>query len=194
MLSILANEISFKGQAPSLNCIVDKVVELSGLDVSIEDQPDSYYDFNACLTFGDFPDNKLEIYSERKKNSWDSNISIEYTVERSFVQTDTQTFIYLRMYSAQETTLFLVTALALEQLGGDLKHPFSEDIKQQYLANLTSTELNRRSARNTISILYSYMLTILFLPVLIPYWIITTMLFMRNVEDIRTNPDKYLED
>jgi hypothetical protein len=189
MMGLLMNQVSFNGRTPSLTDIVDKITEISGLEISIEDKPDSHYGFNAYLSFSDTPDNQLQIDDRRPTNSYILRSSLSEDNE----SIDSQT-INLRMYLGQEETLFFITTIALEQLGGSSRFPLSEEMRQQYSTKLTSSELKGRYQLNGMAILRFYIILIVSLPVLIPYWIIRGIIFSRQLKDLRNNLDKYLED
>jgi hypothetical protein len=197
-MGLLMNEVSFNGQAPSLNCIVNKITEISGLEISIEEDRDSYCNLNVRLSFSNTPDNQLEISTTVSKIALNPHSHSTSYIPRSLASeenesNDSQT-VCLRMYVGQEATLLYIATIALEELGGYSKYPLSEEMRQKYSTRLTSSELERRHLLNGIAIIYFYIILLVSLPLLIPYWIVSGIIFYIKLEDIRNNPDKYLED
>jgi hypothetical protein len=197
-MGLLMNEVSFNGQAPSLNCIVNKITEISGLEISIEEDRDSYCNLNVRLSFSNTPDNQLEISTTVSKIALNLHSHSTSYIPRSLASeenesNDSQT-VCLRMYVGQEATLLYIATIALEELGGYSKYPLSEEMRQKYSTRLTSSELERRHLLNGIAIIYFYIILLVSLPLLIPYWIVSGIIFYIKLEDIRNNPDKYLED
>jgi hypothetical protein len=197
-MGLLMNEVSFNGQAPNLNCIVNKITEISGLEISIEDDRDSYRNLNVRLSFSNTPDNQLKISTTVSRIDLDPHSHSTSYIPRSSASEENEFIDYqtvcLHMYVGQEATLLYIATIALEELGGYSRYPLSEEMRQQYSTRITSSELERRYQLNGVAIIGFYIILLVSLPLLIPYWIVKGIIFYIRLEDLRNNPDKYLED
>jgi hypothetical protein len=197
-MGLLMNEVSFNGQAPSLNCIVNKITEISGLEISIEDDRDSYCNLNVRLSFSNTPDNQLKISTTVSVIALDTHSHSTSYIPRSSASEENESIdsqtVCLRMYVGQEATLLYIATIALEELGGRSRYLVSEEMRQQYSTRITSSELERRYQLNGVAIIRFYIILLVSLPLLIPYWMVKGIIFYIRLEDLRNNPDKYLED
>jgi hypothetical protein len=203
-MGIVSSEVVFKGKAPSLTCIAEKITEISSLDLSIkefelETQP-RLYDFYAYISFSLIPHNHLKIYAYRsgairkfylKSHNYLGLSIINPSIEGFNEPIDTQT-VYLRMYLGQEPTLFYMTIFALEALDGSLKHPISEDIRDKYQKLFTQSQIQQRYWQNSFQILLIWSIVLILLPILIPLWILQFLVFLIRLsntirEDRRNN-------
>jgi hypothetical protein len=186
MLGKVFNEITFTGQVPSLAGIVDRIEELGGLSVSIADKSNSDRSFRASLSLPELARNKLEIYAEIRSKS--------NAIDSSLAPDTPSSIVHIQMDAIPEQTLFILTISALESLGGCPKYPIAVEDKQQFLTNLTSAEITQRSYRASLLISAYWILSVISLLFLIPYWIICSTIFYNRVEDVRNNPGRYLTD
>src|SRR5262245_7847264 len=135
-MGIVIGDAIFDSQAPELSRIAEKIQELSGLAITVhESGPEikgDLYDFHAQLAFTSAPKTQLEIRAYRpgavkefyQRAFGDRELPFPKMIQGMNDPPNTQT-IHLQGYIGQEPTLFVMTQLALEALGGRSSHPTS---------------------------------------------------------------------
>jgi hypothetical protein len=174
-------EVRFDGRAPALSRIAEKVTELSGLGLSIQEvEPgDQGYDIHARLAFACAQDDQLEVRAYRPgavRAFYDEAFQgVPQPMDR-FVQglkepAGTQA-VYLRSHTGLDPTLLTVTILALEALGGRARDPISEEERCQYGTPITVAQLEerRRSMRRQNRL--ASLIFVLLLPLALPLWLV----------------------
>lgn len=188
-MAIVTEKARFKTPAPRLKQIADTITEICGLPVTVEESgaeiKGGLYDFHAHLAFSSEPKDKLEIHAyipgivqknyeqmragemgefAPKAQEWD---------EPSEFQT-----VHLQIYLGQEPTLLMVTALALEKLGGEIKKPFSEEMRQEFGGKLTPEILRERHKKMRRQMLLPGLLFWVTMPVWLVYKLLTSIVTM----------------
>jgi hypothetical protein len=166
-MGILANSAVFQDEAPSLESIVQKASELCGLSISVEElpledcqvYPNCFYAriYFECL----HRSNYVEIHSEKQEIG-----------ETGLIQS-----VHLRIYMGQEGTLFSTVILALEELGGVMKHPVPREARQKYQRRLTPKKVKWRNLQVGLFMVLVYLVGIALLPVLILVWCLQFLAF-----------------
>jgi hypothetical protein len=164
-MGIASRRATFPDTAPSFATIADKVSELSALPViltesQIEEPDDGYC--SASLAYRSMPESKVELSRHIEAPS-DGN---------SHTQPEQQQTLEVRIYLAQEPTLFYKTLLALEALGGKIQPPLSEQERQEYVKVFTSRQIEREALKLVLLMMLYVIGFLLLLPILIPFWII----------------------
>jgi hypothetical protein len=184
-MGVVLSEVVFDGQAPGLSAVADKVTELSGLPLSVADLEGDWYDLHARLTFACAPETHLEVHAYRpgavkelyRQTFGDSDLPIARYVQGLNEPAGTQA-VYLRGYIGQEPTLWLVTLLALEALGGRLRRPIADEDRRRYGTPVTPAQLEERQRETARRMRPIAVVVLLLLPLLIPLWLIAFVLLM----------------
>jgi hypothetical protein len=156
-MGICQHTLIFQTAIPSLSCIANQITEISGLPIVIQEfsgeDSSTLYSMRAQLAFKSSPNNPLEIYADRNPQT-----------------------VNLRIYLGQEETLFFVMIFALEKLGGTLTRPIPTEIndqyRQKYQQKITPFQLTIRSLQVAALVLAYWIVGILAIPILIPFWIL----------------------
>lgn len=182
-MGIVGTEVGFDGQAPELSRIAEKVTELSGLPLTVEesgaDIKGDLFDLHGYLAFACAPERQLELHSYRAGAVKDfceeafegADFPLANCVQGLHEPPGTQT-VYVRGYVGQEPTLFFVTELALEALGGRPREPIPEDVRREYGAPITAAQLEERQRKVTRQGWLTLLVGVLLLPVLLPLWLL----------------------
>jgi hypothetical protein len=198
-MGIVVDKVVFQSTAPSYASLADKITELSGLPVLIEeDEPvfteedkfendessyprfarASYIRF-AHISFRSTPRNQVQLY-----------VSCHDADDKSC---STQT-VHLRIYAGQEETLFRQTVLALEALGGSAEYQLPENARQKYVKSLTPSQIRWRSVKNNALVILVYLIGILLLPILLPIWLFQLLRLWISIPKIVRETLAELED
>ncbi|MDB5356350.1 MAG: hypothetical protein JWN24_2803 [Phycisphaerales bacterium] len=177
-MGIISEEVRFEGQAPEAARIADKVTEIIGLPMTLEESgPEMRCDchfLHARLAFARFPDRRVELTAyhpggvkEFLKRMGTDTLPIAHAVQGANEPPGTQT-VYIRGYIGQEPTIIFATILALEALGGHLREPVSEEMRREYGSRITTMELDRRHRKLFRQGLVKLLLGVILLPILFP--------------------------
>lgn len=191
-MGIVLDEVRFQGRAPDLRRIADKITELSGLPVIVQesgaDVVGNLYDLHAGVAFACAPQEKLEVFSYRpgavKEFYEEFSQGIELPSARFMVGLNepagTQA-VYLRSFAGQEPSLMAFTLLALEALGGGTRQPIPEEVRRQYAGPMTEAEFQerRRSLRKKLGL--AALLYLLLLPITIPLFLLGLLVSLVNM-------------
>lgn len=189
-------EVTFKGNAPSLICISDKITELSQLPLLVEsvaaadlETYTNLYELDAHLSFKAVPGNRLHIYAYRSDAISELDLSHAEEFEEPV---DTQA-VHLEMYIGQEPTLFYLTIFALEALGGISTHPLPAGVRQAYLKITTLACIKQRSLKiSSLSLLY-WIIGLVLLPIFLPIWLFQYLWFHIRLSDIARGIQRHLD-
>jgi hypothetical protein len=150
-LGLVTQSVEFEGPAPPLLSIVDKIVEIGGLPLQVEEstpeiRADLYDQYArigfACLTAHDikiytYLDGAVKNFLER---SGMNKLPIAKVMVGANERPGSQT-VYLEAYRGQDLTIMDVTVLALESLGGRPRVAPSPEVREKYAKPLTEAQL-----------------------------------------------------
>jgi hypothetical protein len=149
-MGLVKGEARFPGDPPGLEAIAERVTARSGLQAVAEalEDYDGFYQLHGRIGFTCALQTTVEVYcyspEQRQRN-------VELFAEAGLVSPEaTKTpprpgsVVHLKSFIGVEPTLLFQTELALEELGGTLRGPFPEDMRQEYGGPLTEAELLRR--------------------------------------------------
>jgi hypothetical protein len=149
-MGLVKGEVRFPGDPPSLDSIAERVTARSGLLALAEPLEDTagFYQLYGRVGFACAPETAVKVYcyspEQRQRN-------VELFVEAGLVSPEAKktpfcpgSVVHLKSFVGVEPTLLFQTELALEELGGTLREPFPEDMRQEYGGPLTEAELLRR--------------------------------------------------
>ena len=153
-MGIVAQEVVFRGRAPRLSEIADKVAELSGMPLSAAesaaDVQGDLYDLHGRLAFACAPGEQVTIYAYRGgavRTLCDEMFGNVHLPMAEWVQGNNEPAgtqsVYLKGYAGQEPTLLAAITLALEALGGRPKDALSREWRE-YGAPVTPALLEDR--------------------------------------------------
>ena len=184
-MPLVLSQVVFDERAPELARIAEQVSEISGLPTSITDLSivgnDDVSEFHGNLAFACEPHSGIELRAYRvgaMKKFYHETVGdpgLRYPMAR-FVQglnepTGTQA-VHLSGHTGQDFTLFTVTLLALEKLGGRLRHPISDEDRRIYSTPITVSQLEDRCRKARRKAQIRAAVTFLLLPVIIPLWVL----------------------
>ena len=156
-MGVVRREVLFEGRAPGSTIIGEAITNRCGLPVVVTESDAtvkaSLYDMHARLAFACAPRLGLEIFSY-----------VPGAVRR-VDDPATRQAVHLRAYVGEELTLFWVTALVLEQLGGRSTQPLSPEVVAEYGRALSPADLERRIRKSQRAALRVGVLGLLLLPV-----------------------------
>jgi hypothetical protein len=149
-MALVMAEAHFPGDPPSLEAIAERVTARSGLRAVAEPLEDTagFYRLYGRVGFACAPQTavKVSCYSSEQRQR-----NVELFVEAGLVSPEAKktplrpgSVVHLKSFVGVEPTLLFQTELALEELGGTLREPFPEDMRQEYGGPLTEAELLRR--------------------------------------------------
>jgi hypothetical protein len=180
-MGLVMGEVRFPGEPPGLEEIAARVTARSGLGVMAEPlpNPDGFYQVYGQLSFACAPETAVELFcyspAQRRRN-------VEMFVESGLVSPDARrvplpagSVVHLRTFIGVEMTLFIQTELALEELGGTLRDPLSEQTRQEFGGPLTKAELFRRIRDMEAAMRPARWATLLLLPPLLPIQLVWTL-------------------
>lgn len=182
LMGIVIQEVTFDAPAPAAEVIAARVTELVGLPVIVRESPPelrgALHDLHAQIAFQANPKAEVELTAYRagavkehlRLTGMDA-MSTASVVEGSKEAVGKQT-VYVRGYVGQEPTLLLVTTLALEALGGQLREPMPDDVRREYSRSVSADELRRRHRKMQRQGLLKLAAGVLLLPVLVPVGIV----------------------
>jgi hypothetical protein len=149
-MGLVMGQVHFPEAPPTLEEIRDRLAGRSGLALRADPLPDSegFYQLHGRLAFACAPEFGVELYcyapDQRRRNV---ALFVDFgLVAPEALQNPIRpgSAVHLRSFIGMEPTLFLQTEMALEELGGTLREPFTEDVRQEYGRPLTEAELLRR--------------------------------------------------
>jgi hypothetical protein len=178
-MGLVLGEVSFPEQPPSLEALAARITARSGLPVRAEPAASEpgWYRLHGRLSFACVPELGVEVYSyseeQRQRN-------VAMFVEFGLVSPAARQaplrpgcVVHVKSYVGVEPTLFLQTELALEDLGGTLSEPFTEDVRREYGGPITEEELRRRiGAAHRHFFVLGCLLNLLLLPIQLPFLIV----------------------
>lgn len=160
-MGILIQEVQFHGDLPDLARIGAAITQLCGLPVTITDSsPDvkgTLYAMHARVAFDCHRSNTIEVFSYRPGAVRQLYAQVTANVPPDLAEPPRALLgvnepegtpsIHLRTYVGQEPTLLMVTTLALEALGGEIKRPVPEAARRTYSRLLTPAALKWRTRK-----------------------------------------------
>ena len=180
-MGLVQQLIRFEGPSvPDIDRIAAAVTALCGLAVRIERpaEPSKLQELEAHLAFEAEPGNALEISAYRPGavrkhieasmpgDSDDARLFRRVMIPTLSGADETEEFrtVRLQMTMGQEETLLLVTALALESLGGKIQSQWPSDLRERMTRPLSPAELRRRSRAASARTWAAAAMIVLFLP------------------------------
>jgi len=153
-MGLVVQQVNFDGRAPSLLQIVQKITQTGGLPLTVEESSPTIrgnlFDLHARLAFARFPKDKIEVttyrtgaVSEQLKRDGVSDLPLAKVVQGAREPSGTQT-VYMQGYMGQEPTLFFITAIALEALGGRPRFPITDAERREFGVTVALADLERR--------------------------------------------------
>jgi hypothetical protein len=157
-MGVVIGEILFEGRAPMAAAIAKAVTDQCGLPVLVAESDAtvkaSLYDMHARFAFECAPELKLEVFSylpgevRTLYNSITADaaplLRRQLKVLKGLDEPEGHQAVHLRAHVGQDLSLFWVTTLALERLGGRGKRPVSPEVQAQYGGALTPALLKQR--------------------------------------------------
>src|SRR6476469_9087857 len=151
-MGLVSQSVAFESAAPPLSRIVDKIVEIGGLPVKVQESDseirEDLYDLHAHIGFACLPNHDIKIYTYRdgavRELLVQTGLSkqlVAKVVEGADERTGTPR-VYLEGYSGQDLSIMEVTTLALESLGGQPRSAPSPQVREKYAKPLTAQQLN----------------------------------------------------
>jgi len=188
-VGVVVTEVVFDGQAPELARIAEKVTALCGLPVTVTGSDaeikGDLYDLHAHLAFACAPETQLELCSYipgavqkfYRESFGDADFPFMKCMQGLNELPGSQS-VHLRAYVGQEPTLFFVTELALEALGGRPREPIPDDVREEYGVPITAEQLQERHRKLDRQMRSAWLLGMVLLPVLIPLWLLGFLWFL----------------
>jgi hypothetical protein len=187
-MGLVASEIAFDGRAPTAARVAEKVTELVGLPVLVnEDWPagvDELYDLHAELAFARYPDIKVELYAYRPGAVAEfiarmdvNEVPFNRLMQGANEPPGTQV-VYLRWFAGPDLTLFVATTIALEDLGGRAREPVTPEMRRNYAHPIAEAELDRRHRRARRKRFLALLATVALLPILVPFWLASAIWYL----------------
>ncbi|MDB5331345.1 MAG: hypothetical protein JWP03_2496 [Phycisphaerales bacterium] len=207
-MGIITAEATFEGQAPEAARIADKVKEITGLPMTLDESgPEirgDLYSLHAYLALAHFPNQRIELTAyqpgsvkEFLKTTGTDRFPFARVVRGANEPPGTQT-VYVKGYTGQEPTLFFATKLSLEALGGRLRKPTGENERREYGSRITVAELERRHRKLERQSLLALSLGVILLPILLPLWVASIVWHLvtmpwrirKAIKLVRSNADR----
>ena len=164
--------VSFDGPAPGLSTIAEKVAELSGLEVSVEEADSEFmaghYDVYGDLWFKCDPEDHLNIEVWANASTAESNEHMK-------------TEVIVNYGRDRVRTLLSVAILALESLGGRADPPCYKGERRRFVTPISSSELLRQRRKAPHWSRLQGVILILLLPVLIPLGVVILLCIMLSL-------------
>jgi hypothetical protein len=178
-MGIVIGHAIFDSPAPDLSRIAEKIQELSGLAVTVEESgPEikgDLYDFHAQLAFTGAPETQLKIWAYRpdarkefyQRTFGDQESPFFTKMIRGINEPPNTQAVHLQGYIGQEQTLFVMTQLALEAIGGHSPRLISEQMRQDYGKPITPAQLKARHRKWAREMFPLFLIGFMLLPPLI---------------------------
>jgi len=183
-MGLITTEVKFAGPAPPLARIVEKIQEIGGLPLVVEESNSEIrgdlYDLHARVGFECLSKHDIKIYTYREgavkkflEQSGMSKMPIAKVMTGANERAGTQT-VYLEAYRGQDLTIMEVTTLALESLDGEPRTAPTPDVRRKFSKPLTERELNQRKRSLRLRGIAHAIVAILALPFVLIYaaWIL----------------------
>jgi hypothetical protein len=176
-MGLVLGQVSFPGDPPGLEEVADRITARSGLPVRAEPL-DSYgmYRLHGRLSFICAPEVGVELYCyTREQRQRTMGMFVEFGMvspEALEAPLRPGCVVHLKSYVGVEPTLFLQAQLALEELGGTLSEPLSDDLRQKYGGPVTLAEVHRRVRAEQRAMATVCLVNLLLLPVQLPLFIV----------------------
>jgi len=137
-VGIVEHSVRFDREAPSLATIVERIGRLTGLGVSVtESQADGVFAVRAKIAFNRYPTEHVEVYQRRQAAPGEP-------LHQPRPGLPGEPIVRIRIYIAQEPTLFYATLSALEVLGGVPDKSAATADRAGYDLPVSDAELDRR--------------------------------------------------
>lgn len=165
-MGIVSREVSFQGMAPPLSLIVDKIAEIGGLPLEVQESSaeirGDLFDLDARIGLACLSNHDIKIYTYRNgavkeflEKAGPSMLPIAKVMVGAKEPTGVQT-VYLEGYRGQDLSIMDLAVLALESLGGQPRIPPSTQMREKYAKPLTESQLNcRKYTLHSRSLAYS---------------------------------------
>jgi hypothetical protein len=182
-MGIIFEEAAFEGKAPSPKQIAEKLEEIAGLPIILnefsQDDCGPLHDFYAHIAFARFPKFEIELHAYRPgavakflQESKLDNLPMTKVMTGANEPPGIQT-VHLEWHIGLEPTLFYATLFSLESLGGRLQGSIPEYLRREFGGRISEDELDRRWRKTRTKGLLRLAVGIVLLPVAIPCWIIS---------------------
>lgn len=191
-MGLVFDHMTFDGHAPDLHRIAAKMTEICGLAVVVTESDaevkGTLHDTHGTLAFAAAPEEQITLFSYRTGAV--KEFYAEYSEGLEGIKLPTERFVtglhepqgtqavYLSASVGHEPTLFMVTVLALEALGGKPREPITEDIRREYGVPITLQDLRRRQRKMRNQVAWAALLFILCLPLTIPLFVLGILFFL----------------
>jgi hypothetical protein len=178
-MGLITREVKFEGTAPPLSRIVEKIKEIGGLPLVMEESTSEIrgdlYDLYERIGFACLSNHDIKIYSYREgavkkflEQSGMSKMPIANVVTGAHERAGTQT-VYLEAYRGQDLTIMDVTILALESLGGVPRTAPTSEMREKYTRHLTEQQLTHRKRWLPLRSIALAIVALLALPFILAY-------------------------
>jgi hypothetical protein len=178
-MGLVSTDVKFEGKAPPLSRIVEKIKEIGGLPLVVEESNSEIrgdlYDLHERIGFACLANHDIKIYSYRDgavkkflEQSGMSKMPVANVVEGAREPTGTQT-VYLEGYMGQDLSIMDVTILALESLGGHPRIAPTREVREKYAKPLAEQQLNQRKRSLRLRGIASAIVAVLALPFVLAY-------------------------
>lgn len=178
-MSIVREEITFDGRAPSLVRIAATMTELCGQPVTVTesdaDIKGDLYDMHGHLALASAPQEQIKLWTYRpgtvrqflQDNFGEVELPISQVV--SLNEAEGTQVLHLECAVSVSPALLNTTMLALEELGGRFRPPVRGEL-QEYREPLTSNELHEQQRLVHKQLRNTMLVGCLLMPCLLPLW------------------------
>ena len=183
-MGIVVQQVTFDDRVPEAARVGDMLTRMIGLPVTVSESDSEVRGtlFELLrLAFSRFPNDFIELTAYRpgavKEHLQQVGIAaspIANAVQGVNEPPGTQA-VYVTGYLGQEPTLLFATVLALEALGGRPRTSLPEEIRREYGARISVTELDRRHRTLRRQQRLGWLLGVISLPILVPMWFLSLM-------------------
>ena len=178
-MGLVLQTVVFESTAPSLSRIVEKIVEIGGLPLDVQESTSEIrgdvYDLHARIGFACLPSHGTKIYTYRtgaaKEHLEQAGMSekiVAEAVDGVPERTGTQT-VYPQGYVGQDLTIMEVTILALESLGGRPRNAPSPKVRERYAKPVSARQLFLRKQSLRLRGVLSAVCAVLVMPFALIY-------------------------
>jgi hypothetical protein len=153
-MGLVVQNVVFENTAPSLSRIVERIVEIGGLPLEVQESNSEIrgdlFDLHARISFECLPGHGIKVYTYRAgavkellERAGLSKQPVAKVVEGVHERIGAQT-VYLEGYRGQDLTIMDVATLALETLGGRPRNALPPKVRQKYAKPVSAAQLNLR--------------------------------------------------
>ncbi|GJM24231.1 MAG: hypothetical protein DHS20C16_06460 [Phycisphaerae bacterium] len=201
-MGLIRSSTTFSDTVPSLKGICAEIESISGLPVTvIESEPPEFPNrelYRARIAFACSPEGTLKVRAFRNRLHYVQTIpespgadACEKEVENSsqshsdaLINRESapvaEQSICLTGYVGNEMTLFFVTELALEALGGTPHEPIDDDVRNKFARSISEQELKlrRKETKDALFLprIFQRLFLLVFIPMLLVMALVTAIL------------------